>query len=216
MQETITAVLGEYGYWGVFVLIAVENIFPPIPSEVILTFSGFLTTVTQLHIWGVIFAATLGSVAGAAVLYGAGRVLSGQRLALFLDGKVGKALHFEREDVEKAAAWFAQKGWPCVLYCRCVPIVRSLISIPAGMAGMKLLPFFALTTVGSLVWNIVLVHLGAWAGQSWPAVTAFLENASIGVKVTLWIAVGLGAFWLYKRRRKPYNKSIQKEIEDVS
>lgn len=207
MQDTITALLGQYGYGGVFFLIAVENVFPPIPSEVILTFSGFLTTVTVLHVWGVIGAATAGSVAGAAVLYGAGRLLSPQRLGAFLDGKIGKTLHLERTDIEKAATWFTTRGWPCVLYCRCIPIVRSLISVPAGMAGMRLAPFFVLTTIGSLVWNIVLVFLGAWAGQSWPAVSQFLAGTSAGMRTALCGMLALACvFFLYKYMRRKYNK----------
>ena len=79
-------------------------------------------------------------------------------------GPVGRALHMEKQDVEKAAAWFAQKGAASVFYCRCVPIVRSLISIPAGMAGMRLVPFFLYTAAGSTVWNILLVGLGTAAG----------------------------------------------------
>lgn len=203
MREVITAVLGEYGYWGVFLLIAVENLFPPIPSEVILTFSGFLTTCTELAMPGVVLAATLGSVAGAAVLYAVGRCLKAERLGALMDGRVGRLLHFERADVEKAAAWFCAKGWPCVGYCRCIPIVRSLISIPAGMAGMRLLPFFALTTLGSLVWNTVLVGLGMLAGKSWPVFAAMLRQASAGVRVVLIAALICGvALLLWRRRRR--------------
>lgn len=208
MQDTIIQLLGAYGYGGVFFLIAVENLFPPIPSEVILTFGGFLTTVTSLHIWGVIAASTAGSVAGAAVLYGAGRLLSPQRLGTLLESKACRALRLERADVEKAVSWFSAHGRASVFYGRCIPIIRSLVSIPAGMAEMPLVPFFTLTTLGSLVWNIVLVHLGAWAGQSWPAVNAFFAQASAGTKAVLWVAVALGiCVLLYKRARRQYNRS---------
>ncbi len=202
MQAAMTAFIGRFGYWGVFLLIAAENLFPPIPSEVILTFGGFLTTCTALKVLGVVAFATLGSVAGAAVLYGLGRALSAQRLEALLSGPVGRALKMEPEDVRKAADWFARKGWPSVFYCRCVPIVRSLISIPAGMAGMKLIPFLLLTTAGSLVWNIVLISLGAMAGASWPLVTAAFSQAAGWLKaVLLVLAAAFLARALFKKRR---------------
>lgn len=207
MQHTITQVLGAWGYWGVFALIFAENMFPPIPSEVILTFSGFLTTCTQLDVWGVILAATAGSVAGAVALYGAGRLLSAERLAALLDGEAGRRLHLTRADVERANAWFAARGTLCVLYGRCVPIIRSLVSIPAGMASMRLAPFLSLTTLGSLVWNIVLVHLGAWAGESWPVVSAWFARLSGGVRIVLLCAVALSAALLVVRHFK--KKKIQ-------
>ena len=91
---------------------------------------------------------------------------AGQRLVALLSGRVGRVLKMESADVHKASDWFAAHGWPSVFYCRCIPILRSLISIPAGMAGMHPAPFLLLTTVGSLLWNILLVYLGALAGQS--------------------------------------------------
>ena len=185
MESVITGLVSRFGYWGVLLLIAVENIFPPIPSEVILTFGGFLTTCTEMTPPGVILFSTLGSVAGAIVLYGVGRVLK-----------------MESADVHKASDWFAAHGWPSVFYCRCIPILRSLISIPAGMAGMHPAPFLLLTTVGSLLWNILLVYLGALAGQSWPAVTAALEQASGWVKAVLVVACAAGVSALFYGRRK--------------
>ena len=151
---------------------------------------------------GVILFSTLGSVAGAIVLYGVGRLLAPQRLEALLSGRVGRVLKMESADVHKASDWFAAHGWPSVFYCRCIPILRSLISIPAGMAGMHPAPFLLLTTVGSLLWNILLVYLGALAGQSWPAVTAALEQASGWVKAVLVVACAAGVSALFYGRRK--------------
>ena len=174
MESVITGLVSRFGYWGVLLLIAVENIFPPIPSEVILTFGGFLTTCTEMTPPGVIL----------------------------FSGRVGRVLKMESADVHKASDWFAAHGWPSVFYCRCIPILRSLISIPAGMAGMHPAPFLLLTTVGSLLWNILLVYLGALAGQSWPAVTAALEQASGWVKAVLVVACAAGVSALFYGRRK--------------
>ena len=138
MNTTIIDFISNYGYLAVAILIAVENIFPPIPSEVILTFGGFLTTYTSLEVPGVVAAATFGSLAGAAVLYGAGMLLNKERLKKIVSGRAGKLLGLKAGDVEKADGWFQKTGTKAVFFCRCVPVVRSLISIPAGMSRMKL------------------------------------------------------------------------------
>ena len=105
------------------------------------------------------------------------------------------------EDVQKAADWFSAHGWPSVFYCRCVPIVRSLISIPAGMAGMRLVPFFLYTAAGSTVWNILLVGLGAAAGQSWPRVAAAIASASAALKWALGLTAAALLVAVFVRRR---------------
>ena len=157
MQGWIIQIVNQFGYFGIALLIAVENIFPPIPSEVILTFSGFLTTVTDLKIWGVVLSATVGSVLGAVILYCVGRLISPQRLECLLDGKPGKILHLKKEDIHRAGSWFAKRGSLTVFFCRFIPVVRSLISIPAGMAKMKIGMFLLLTALGTFLCNIVLV-----------------------------------------------------------
>lgn len=171
MQDVILKLMGEYGNLAVFLLILIENLFPPIPSEVILTFGGVMTTCTEMTAAGVILAATAGSVSGAVVLYFVGRLIPAEVLGRLFSGRVGKLLHFDAGDVELAKTWFARKGTAAVFLCRLVPIVRSLISIPAGISKMRLVPFLFLTAAGSLLWNTVLVLLGKAAGDSWERVT---------------------------------------------
>lgn len=202
MEEIIIQMINQFGYIGIIVLIALENIFPPIPSEVILTFGGFLTTYTKLNIWGVIFAATIGSVIGAVVLYFAGRLLNRERLLKFIEGKPGKWLHFKREDVELTLDWFSKKGTKAVFFCRCIPILRSLISIPAGMSGMAMGPFMAMTVAGTIVWNVVLVHLGAFAGASWGIITKYMDTYKNWTILVLAALVMAGAVIFLKKRRK--------------
>ncbi len=189
MQDWIIDFMNQFGYLGVTLLIALENIFPPIPSEVILTFGGFMTTYTELTTWGVIVAATGGALLGACVLYGVGNIFSAERLGKILDGKIGQILHFKKEDVYKACEWFNSKGKSTVFICRCIPIVRSLISIPAGMANMKFGLFFILTTIGSLIWNTILVYLGIAASSSWEKIVA---GTDLYTKITI-IVLGLAA-----------------------
>lgn len=193
--------MNSFGYIGIFLLILIENLFPPIPSEVILTFGGFMTTYTNMQVVGVIAASTAGSVLGAVILYYGGRMIPRRKLEKLLDGKVGKWLHFEKDDVEDAITWFQKKGKSAVLICRCVPIIRSLISIPAGMAQMRLPQFLALTILGSLVWNTVLVTAGAFTGESWEKVLEIM-GAYSEITVLLIGAVTFGACSLFFRRKR--------------
>ncbi|MEO3946466.1 DedA family protein [Gorillibacterium sp. CAU 1737] len=200
MKDWITGFMEEYGYLGVMLMLAVENIFPPIPSEVILPFGGFMTTNSELTIPGVVIAATIGSLVGALVLYGIGRVLDVERLESLVD-KYGRFLRVTRADIRKADAWFDRYGVWTVLFCRMIPLVRSLISIPAGMSGMKLGTFMIFTTIGTLGWNILLVSMGAALGANWESITGYMDVYSDVAYA--FIAVGVVAFaYLYFRKRK--------------
>ena len=204
MEQFIVNVMEDFGYPGMALLIAVENLFPPIPSEVILTFGGFLTTRTALDVWWVVAWATLGAVAGALVLYGVGRALGGERMRALLAGPWGKRLGFDAEAADRAAGWFEKKGAKTVLFCRCVPILRSLISIPAGMARMNLVRFLLYTTAGSLVWNAALVHLGAAAGESWALLARRFSDGSGMVR---WMLAAAAVVLLLRRLTKKKDKN---------
>ncbi|HBM74184.1 MAG TPA: alkaline phosphatase [Clostridiaceae bacterium] len=183
-------------------LIAIENIFPPIPSEVILTFGGFMTTYSNLNVWMVILSATVGAVSGALVLYGVGRLIKPEYLKKLLLGKVGKTLHLQPDDIIKARAWFARKGNLTVLFCRFVPIVRSLISIPAGSAKMNLGVFLVFTTIGTAIWNTVLVWLGVLAGESWERIVQYMDTYSTITLLVIAFATFIFGVVFYKRRFK--------------
>lgn len=197
MQEAFFGFISQFGYFAVAGLILFENIFPPIPSELILPLSGFLVSKTSMTLPLVIAAATFGSVVGAYILYGIGRLLSQERLEVFFDTKLMRMLGFHSEDVAKAIGWFDRKGQITVLVCRCVPVVRSLISIPAGTAKMNMVRFALYTLVGSLAWNTVLCTLGFWAGDAWEVITAQAEWVSTAVKIAI-VVIGLivVAWWV--------------------
>lgn len=200
MEDFIVNIINQYGYLGVFLLIILENFFPPIPSEVILTFGGFMTTFSSMTLWGVILSATAGSVSGAIVLYTLGSILNAERLELLFGGKLGRMLHLKIEDVRRAGNWFNRHGYKAVFLCRFVPIVRSLISIPAGMAKMKLGAFIMLTTLGTLIWNSVLVYLGSLAGEAWRIIASYLDYYALITAVVLVIIVLiLGVYFVKKR-----------------
>ena len=211
METWVIDAMRSMGYVIVFLLIAVENIFPPIPSEVILTAGGFLTTggQTTMNVWGVVIASTLGSVAGALVLYGVGRWLNPERLERWINGRVGKLLRLKATDVEKAQGWFDKHGKKTVFFCRFIPVVRSLISIPAGIAHMSMPIFLLLTTIGTAIWNIVLVNLGAAVGESWHLVSDYMGIYSkIGI-VTLGVVgvILVGVFYYKRLKEKKNNES---------
>lgn len=138
MQELIIGVMSKFGYLGVFLLILIENIFPPIPSEVILLFGGFMVGSFNLNMIFMIIASTLGSLVGAIILYYVGYILNKDVLKKITKGKIGKILKLKEEDIDSADKWFLNKGKNSVFLCRFVPIVRSLISIPAGMSKMPI------------------------------------------------------------------------------
>jgi len=193
--------MNSYGYIGILFLIALENIFPPIPSEVILTFSGFLTTTSDVTVLGVIIFSTLGSVVGAIILYGIGRILDVERLEKIVE-RWGHLLRLTKKDIQKADAWFRRIGVWAVLIGRLVPLVRSLISIPAGMARMNFSIFLFFTTIGSLIWNSVLVNLGAALGSSWDTIAGYIEAYSHIVVILLAVLFILFIVWFIRSRKK--------------
>lgn len=207
MEELILQIIENWGYLGVGMLIAIENIFPPIPSEVILAFGGFMTTKTALNVVGVIIAATLGSTIGAIVLYLIGKILNKERLERIVSGKIGKVLRLKKSDIEKADKWFDTKGQKTVFICRFIPIVRSLISIPAGMSEMKIWKFLLYTVLGSTIWNTVLVILGRALGESWETVVNIFDKFSNVILVLLVILFVAFVVWWFGFRKKKKEKN---------
>lgn len=208
MNTTIIDFISNYGYVAVAILIAVENIFPPIPSEVILTFSGFLSLSAHLSIGGLIIASTIGALIGALVLYFFGKLISFETLERLIQGKWGKILHFKMEHLEKAQKFFNRHGSSTAFWGRFLPVIRSLISIPAGMAGFSLKKFLLFTSAGSLIWNTALIMVGRTAGSSWQQFSGIIEEYSF---IILGIVIVLGVIgYLIYRHLKTKNQSSQK------
>lgn len=200
MQETITQIMNQWGYLGIIVLIAAENIFPPIPSEVILTLGGFMTTFTNLSLVGVILASTLGSVLGAVALYILGRCIHRDRLIRWVNGKAGKVLRLKQSDIERASGWFSRRGKRTVFFCRFVPVIRSLISIPAGMNRMPCGSFLLFTALGTAVWNTALCTLGHFVGDRWTVITELVKRYSTFTIILLALLLIVGVAGFYRRR----------------
>lgn len=200
MQDLVISVMDRFGYMGICFLITVENLFPPIPSEIILPFGGFMTTYTNMEVWGVIFFSTIGSTAGAVILYKIGTLFTPARLEKLLDTKVCRILGFKKGDIQKTVMWFDERGKKAVLFGRCVPIIRSLVSIPAGMAKMKISTFFWYTVIGSTVWNFILVSLGAALGASWGKILEWFSAYSQATGACLRAAAVLLIIFMVKNR----------------
>ena len=201
MENWITQFMEQYGYLGVFLMIALENVFPPIPSEIILPFGGFMTTYTSMTVPGVVIASTAGSVVGAVILYGIGLLLDVERLEKIID-RFGHILRVTKEDIHKADAWFDKYGIWTVLFCRMVPLIRSLISIPAGMSNMKFWLFLVFTTVGTLIWNIILVSVGAALGDNWDRITEFMDVYSNIAYAIIGIGIIIFLVYFFNKKRK--------------
>lgn len=210
MQEIIVGMMSKFGYLGVFLLILIENIFPPIPSEVILLFGGFMVNSASLSFLIMIVVSTIGSVVGAIILYYIGYIINKERLKKIAKSKIGEILKLKENDIEYADNWFLKKGRKSVFLCRFVPIVRSLISIPAGMSKMPMGYFLILTTVGSCLWNTVLLGIGNILGENWKSMLGFFQKYSDIVKCLIIFFIGL---WLFKKIRNRNKIIVVKEFK---
>ncbi|WP_239254460.1 DedA family protein [Listeria ilorinensis] len=199
MEQWITQIMTDFGYFGVFFLIMIENLFPPIPSELILTFGGFMTTVSPLNLVMVIIMATFGSVVGAILLYSISLYFGKERIKDFVR-KYGRILRLKESDIDKAERSFLKYGGRTVFVCRMVPLVRSLISIPAGMTRMPFLKFLTLTTLGSLIWNTVLISIGALLGESFGKAAAVVDQFSLIVYLLIGVGVISFVILFFKKR----------------
>jgi membrane protein DedA with SNARE-associated domain len=177
MADWVISTIESTGYLGIVLLMFLENVFPPIPSEVIMPLAGFLVAEGKQNLIGVIIAGTVGSVLGALPLYYAGFFLGEERLKQFAD-KHGRWLTVSRDDLERAKKWFNRHGGLAVLLCRLLPGVRSLISIPAGLAKMNLASFLFYTAIGAGVWTALLAFAGYILGAKFEQVGEYLNPAS--------------------------------------
>ena len=182
MFEWITGVMAAGGYLAVAGLMLLENIFPPIPSEVVMPLAGFLAATGELSFLGVLVAGTVGSVAGATFWYWIGLKLGEDRLRRFTE-RHGRWLTISPEEVDRASDWFRRHGAWAILIGRILPGLRTLISVPAGVARMPLLPFLFYTTLGSVVWIAGLTVLGYLLEAQYERVAGWLDPVS-------WIVVG--------------------------
>jgi membrane protein DedA with SNARE-associated domain len=193
-----TGLMESLGAPGAGIVVALEHIFPPLPSEVILPLAGFTAGKGEMELWEVLLWTTLGALAGAMVLYGAGALL-GRRRVHALAARIPL---LRPGDVDKAEDWFERHGRKTVLLGRMVPVFRSVISIPAGVHRMSPAVFAALTALGSLCWNTVLVLAGYLLGEKWELVDAYLGAVTYVVAGLCVLAVAVFAWRRARANRR--------------
>jgi len=183
LANWVQDVINQFGYFGVALLVVLENVFPPIPSEIVLPFAGFVAqrgatgadtaANGDTSVLGMMIAATIGSVVGALILYFIAAAIGPERLRNFI-ARFGRWFGVMPADLARAEAWFDRRSVAAVLVGRCVPLIRSIVSIPAGFRRMNLSSFVVLTALGSAAWNIALIGAGAVLGDQWERVGEYV------------------------------------------
>ncbi len=196
LSAWVLIIMAKFGYLGIIFAMFAENVFPPIPSELIMPAAGFAVARGDLNLILVILAGTLGSVLGALPLYYLGRLLNEDRLMLFTE-KYGKYVFVKPSDIRSSSVWFDKHGNKAVFFGRMVPGIRSFISIPAGMSKMPMLPFLAFTALGSSIWTSLLTVAGYYFGENYEVIETMLAPYSKGF---LLLAVVIIIAWFIKRR----------------
>jgi membrane protein DedA with SNARE-associated domain len=194
----VTEALTAGGGWALVAIMLGENLFPPIPSEAVLPLAGFLVAQGTLDLPTALAMSTVGSVAGAFLLYALGRW--GGRPVLY---RWHRVLRVDERQLDRADAWFDRYGPQLVFWCRMIPLARSVISIPAGASEMPVSRFFALTTAGSLIWNAILIGAGLALGRNWEVVSRTVGTYSNVVLITLLLGFVAAGAVVWRRRQQP-------------
>ena len=184
MFDAILSLVNKGGYLGIGFLMFLENVFPPIPSEVIMPLGGFLAEQDKLDFWVVVLAGTLGSTVGQLALYYLGAAVGERRLKRWAK-RHGRWMAVSVDEIDRAKDWFDRHGGMAVFICRLVPALRSLISLPAGVVKMPLPQFLAFTIVGTALWTAALAYAGRLLGQNYDKVEQYLNPASYAIVVIL-------------------------------
>lgn len=201
MSKTVSAVVGATGYAGIAFLMALESTMVPLPSELVMPFAGFLAAEGRLNMWLVIFFSGAGSLTGSLVSYYIGR-LGGIPLVR----KLGKYALLNEEDLETSERWFSKYGEATIFVCRFIPVIRHLISIPAGVARMDIKRFCIYTVVGATMWNAILAYTGYLLRENWEILHHYMRPVSIVVFLLLMAAI---AVFFYKHIAKRLLGKVQ-------
>ncbi|MCR9259725.1 MAG: DedA family protein [Pseudomonadaceae bacterium] len=177
MADWILELMESAGYVGLLFLMLLENIFPPIPSELVMPLAGYKTGIGEMTMLGVVVAGTLGSLVGAWVFYGIGRSYGRARLYKLAENH-GRWIGINADDIDHAQSWFDKHGSATVFFCRLIPGVRSLISIPAGLAEQNIFKFTIYTAAGSALWCCLLAWVGLELGENYTQVGKYLNPVS--------------------------------------
>lgn len=198
------------GYPGLFLVMLIENIIPPIPSEFVLPFAGFQVAEGQMNFPLVLLFTTAGAFAGTSAFYVLGRLLGDLRVRLFIR-RFGRYVFLHEADYDEALSFFRKHDSKVIFWARFIPGIRSLISLPAGVAGMEFRRFALYTALGSAIWNLVLVTAGMLLGQRWDSVLAVVDR----LEAVLWILLALFIVgWFVWQRRARARRLATASVSD--
>jgi membrane protein DedA with SNARE-associated domain len=196
----IESVIEKIGYLGVALLVGLENVIPVIPSEIVQPYAGFVAQRDNKSVALMVLVATIGSVVGSLIMYGIAAWIGPVRLRAFIV-RYGKFVGVSEHELTRAEEWFDRNAVVSVLVGRCVPLIRAVVSIPAGFRKMKLIPYIICTFVGSLIWNTFLIGAGAMLGDNWESATKYMSAIQYIVVAAIIIVVGR-FIWTHLKRRK--------------
>ena len=198
MTDWIISIMEQLGYFGIALLMFLDNVFPPVPSEIIMPSAGFTASKGQLLLSGVIVAGSIGSLMAAAALYWIGYKIPNDKILSSVD-KYGKYLFIKSQDVQKALLWFEKYGHRIVFFGRMIPAVRSLISIPAGMSHMPFWKFMSYSAAGTIIWTTFLASVGYFFGNNVELMQQIFSRVGY---VIITIVVIISTWWIYRKMKK--------------
>jgi membrane protein DedA with SNARE-associated domain len=198
MVEWISNLMTSLGYWGIGLLMFLENLFPPIPSELIMPLAGFTVAQGRMNFGLAVIAGTVGTMAGTFAWYYLGRLVNYQRLEDWTK-RYGRWIGVTTQEIDRVNNWFNLHGRKAVFFGRMVPGIRTLISLPAGMNQMPLATFTIYSTVGTLIWTLALTTAGLMLGENYPLIEKYLAPIS---KLVLFGLIGLVGYWIFRKMRK--------------
>ena len=206
LTDLVEQWVAQWGYLGIFAAMVLENVIPPIPSEVIMPLAGFYVGQGQLNVVGVVLAGLLGTVVGALPWYAIGRLVNEQRLKHWVE-RHGRWVGVTVQELDQSRGWFQRHGAAVVFWGRLIPAIRTLISVPAGVELMPFGSFLFWTTAGSLIWNLVLTAAGWALGSHWDQVLLWVKPVEGIVNKLIALAVVALVGWLALRRWKRRHNS---------
>ncbi len=197
MAEWVIGLMSSLGYWGIGLLMFLENLFPPIPSELIMPLAGFTVSQGKMNLGIAVFAGTVGTMAGTYAWYYLGRLANYQRLQTWTE-RYGKWIRVTAKDIDRVNDWFNKHGSKAVFFGRMVPGIRTLISLPAGMNNMPFVSFTIYSTLGTAIWTFALTMAGFLLGENYASIEDYIAPVS---KLVLFGLIGLLGYWGFKKMR---------------
>jgi membrane protein DedA with SNARE-associated domain len=197
MAAWAIGIMSSLGYWGIGLLMFLENLFPPIPSELIMPLAGFTVAQGKMNFGIAIFAGTIGTMLGTYAWYYLGRLANYHRLQTWTE-RYGKWIGVTAKDIDRVNDWFNKHGSKAVFFGRMVPGIRTLISLPAGINNMPFASFTIYSTIGTLIWTLALTTAGFLLGENYTSIERYIAPVS---KVVLFGLIGLLGYWIFKKMR---------------